>query len=585
MNVNGQSTPAPWDQERIFGYPKGLYVLFFTELWERFSYYGMRAILILFITSSVLDGGLGWTQGEALNLYANYTMFVYLVSIPGGFLADRVLGQKKAVMIGGGLLVLGHGVMAIPQLWSFYAALALIVAGVGFLKPNISTMVGGLYKPGDPERDKGFTFFYIGINIGAFLSGITVALVAGKFGWHAGFGLAGIGMLLGQIVFIWGQKYLKGVGDYVKPEQVAGKDGKKHDKPLTKIEKDRVVVLLLSFLIVIVFWGAFEQAGGSMNLYAQFKSDRVIDFLDYTVPAGVFQSLNAMYIIIFGMIVAGFWASRALKGKETSTLLKMGIGTIIMGLGFLFMSAAAAETQVSPDGKSMLIWLFLAYLFHTLGELCLSPTSLSFITKLAPLKYASLIMGIYWAATGIGNKLAGELGKMTTVEPIKIELNYQNLEKFAPSTDRKELGYFIVDVDVKQNNGELSVVSENSNQNLYQLWSFASDENQVKLNEMIRDIAPEFDDKVGLVFRMNPEEEKEEGAEILPNDKYNGVITVEQVENRQQLQTFTFIAGFAILFGVLLLVFFKKLKKLTHSAEDLNYTSDDDLEEVKKESV
>jgi POT family proton-dependent oligopeptide transporter len=397
--------PSGWGP--ITGHPKGLLILFFTEMWERFSYYGMRAILVLFIASSVVDGGLGWTDAEAVSLYGNYTMFVYLVAIPGGFLADRFLGQKKTVMLGGFLLVLGHGIMAIPAEWSFYTALVLIVLGVGALKPNISTMVGGLYRQGDVRRDKGFMIFYIGINLGAFLSGIAVAAVAAKWGWHAGFGLAGIGMLVGQIVFIWGQKYLVGVGDFVSTADK--KANQEPDKPLTKIEKDRIVVLLISFVIVIMFWGAFEQAGGLMNLFTNSKTDLHIALFNYTVPAGMFQSVNSFYIMILGTFVAGLWAKRALKGKESSTLLKMGLGTIIMGIGFVFMSAASIEA--GEAGKSSMTWLWLAYLFHTVGELCISPTALSFITKLAPVKYASLMMGVYFAATGLGNKVAGLLGE------------------------------------------------------------------------------------------------------------------------------------------------------------------------------
>lgn len=411
MNSNGQAPPAPWDQPKFAGHPVGLYILFMTEMWERFSYYGMRAILVLFITSTAIDGGLGWSNAEALSLYGNYTMFVYIMSIPGGWLADKVLGQKRSVMLGGVLLVLGHGVMAVPQIWAFYTALVLIVLGVGCLKPNISTMVGGLYKPGDPARDKGFTIFYIGINIGAFLAGILVAVVADIWGWHFGFGLAGIGMLLGLVVYLLGQKYLVGVGDYVPAERVTNTRGRTKEKPLTKVEKDRVIVLLISFLIVIVFWGAFEQAGGLMNLYANEKTDRFLGLFNYEIPAGAFQSVNSFFIIVLGTAIAGFWANRALKNKEASTLLKMGIGTIIMGIGFLFMSAASYETTISDDGKSMMLWLVLAYLFHTVGELCVSPTALSFITKLAPVKYASLMMGIYFAATGFGNKIAGLLGE------------------------------------------------------------------------------------------------------------------------------------------------------------------------------
>src|SRR6056297_1324116 len=203
------------DRGELWGHPKGLYILFFTELWERFSYYGMRAILVLYLISTVSgdNPGYGWEESDALVLYGWYTMMVYVMSIPGGWIADRFWGQKKTVLIGGLLLCAGHGILAVDHIYAFYAGLALIVLGVGGLKPNISTMVGGLYPPGDERRDKGFTIFYIGINIGAFLSALIVGYIGEKIGWHYGFGLAGIGMLLGQITFMAGQKYLKGVGE------------------------------------------------------------------------------------------------------------------------------------------------------------------------------------------------------------------------------------------------------------------------------------------------------------------------------------------------------------------------------------
>jgi len=396
--------------KKWFGHPAGLYILFFTELWERFSYYGMRAILVLFMVDSVGKGGLGWSNEQALALYGWYTMLVYLMSVPGGILADKGLGQKKTVLLGGLLLVAGHSVLAIPTLWAFYLGLALIVLGVGGLKANISTMVGGLYRPGDPMRDKGFTIFYIGINIGAFTSSLLVAWVAQQYGWHYGFGLAGIGMLLGQIVYMIGQKYLKGVGDY-SDGKFTSEDGTKRDRPLTKVEKDRVVVLVISFLIVIVFWGAFEQAGGLMNLYAQQKVDRLLEAFNYTVPAPWFQAANPFFIIIFGTLVASFWYRRRMRGKEESSIFKMAIGTMIMGAGFYFMTAAAMQAQNTPDGKAAMYWLIFAYLFHTIGELSVSPVALSYITKLAPVKYASIMMGVYFAATGLGNKVAGLLGE------------------------------------------------------------------------------------------------------------------------------------------------------------------------------
>ncbi len=398
----------PYFKSQILGQPTGLYVLFLTEMWERFSYYGMRAILTLYLVTKTTDAnsGLGWTNMEALELYGWYTMLVYLMSIPGGYIADKFIGQKKSVLIGGLVLIVGHAILAYQQMWAFYSGLVLIITGVGMLKPNISTMVGGLYKTGDIRRDKGFTIFYIGINIGAFLSSLIVGYVGEKIGWHYGFGLAGIGMSLGMMVYYFGQPYLKDVGNFLGDSKSINHKEDFH-KPLTKIEKDRIIVLFISFLLVIVFWGAFEQAGGLLNLYALEKTNR--EFMGMEIPASWFQSLVAFFIIVFGTAVARFWAIRKLEGKNASSIFKMLIGLIIMGTGFLFMSAAAA--QYESQGSSAMYWLVLAYLFHTFGELSLSPVALSFITKLAPLKYASVMMGIYFAMTGIGNKLAGLLGE------------------------------------------------------------------------------------------------------------------------------------------------------------------------------
>ena len=397
------------NREELWGHPKGLYILFFTELWERFSYYGMRAILVLYLISSMSgdNPGYGWDESDALVLYGWYTMAVYVMSIPGGWLADRFWGQKKTVLIGGLLLCAGHGILAVDHIYAFYAGLALIVLGVGGLKPNISTMVGGLYPPGDERRDKGFTIFYIGINIGAFLSALIVGYLGENYGWHYGFGLAGIGMLVGQAVFMWGRKFLEGVGENttdLSPAEIEARN-----KPLNSVERDRMKVMFISFLLIIVFWGSFEQAGGLMNIYTKQKTDLFIGFLDFTVPASWFQSVNAFFIITLGVPIASFWIWWQHKGKEPSSLFKMAIGVIIMGWGFLFMSAASL--QFEAEGSSAMYWLVLAYLFHTVGELCASPVALSFITKLAPLKYASFMMGAYFAATGLGNKLAGLLGE------------------------------------------------------------------------------------------------------------------------------------------------------------------------------
>ncbi len=450
-------------QRELFGHPIGLYVLFFTEMWERFSYYGMRALLVLYMTTTSLGTdprgpGLGWTEKEALALYGWYTMLVYVMSIPGGMIADKILGQKKAVLYGAIILCLGHAVLVLTDEWAFYTGLGLVILGVGLLKPNISTMVGGLYRKGDIRRDKGFSIFYIGINAGALLSTLVIGFVVKQWGWHAGFGLAGVVMFLGLINYIYGQKFLTKVGNIDKNRdktneisygQLYSRLGTSPTQLVTtiilgllsaygwyvlgwaygllfffltaiaalmmmiykdldsQVYKDRFLVLLVSFIMVIVFWGAFEQAGGLMNLYTDTKTNRVL--FGWKIPTVMFQSLNAGFIILFATAVANWWAKRKLKGKEASSLFKMAVGIIIIGFGFLFMVFAAMEFEKS--GTSSMIWLVLAYLFHTIGELCLSPVALSFITKLTPLKYASLMMGVYFAATGLGSKVAGIVGE------------------------------------------------------------------------------------------------------------------------------------------------------------------------------
>lgn len=463
-----ESLTKPAHKKKLFGHPVGLYILFFTEMWERFSYYGMRGILVLYLTAKTVgdNPGLGWLDAEALSLYGWYTMLVYVASIPGGIIADKIIGQKRAVMIGGFLLVAGHGILSVEEMWAFYTGLGLIVSGVGMLKPNISTLVGGLYRPGDEKRDKGFSIFYIGINVGAALASLVVAYVADIWGWHAGFGLAAIGMVLGQLVYLSGQGYLKEVGN--KPVKASREEGHvsigdifsqqfSKTTPLattvilavlstaaawffigeqriayilffiflsvvvgmmitiygdldSKEEKDRYLVLLLSFIIVIVFWGAFEQAGGLMNLYAQTRTDRFV--FGYEIPAAAFQFFNPFYIILFAVPVANFWLWWKHRGKEASSLFKMANGVIIMGLGFVFM--VFASMQYESLGKSAIYLLALAYLFHTIGELSASPVALSFITKLAPVRYGALMMGVYFAATGLGNKVAGLLGESAT---------------------------------------------------------------------------------------------------------------------------------------------------------------------------
>ncbi len=453
------------NQKEFLGHPVGLYILFLTEMWERFSYYGMRAILVLYLVAEVgiENAGLGWSNEDALALYGWYTMFVYVASIPGGIIADKIIGQKKAVFVGGMLLVAGHSVLAIEALWAFYTGLTLIVMGVGMLKPNISTMVGGLYpKDQHDKRDMGFYIFYMGINLGAAASALLVGYIGETIGWHYGFGLAGIGMALGQLTYWYGQRYLTHVGNLVVDER---DESEKVDGNLIasifkstnsiigfvitlcmgiyvwqvqgsldygllimglafavgvaivvyndgdRVEKDRILVTYLSFLIIIVFWGSFEQAGGLLNVYAAQKTDLALTE-NFTVPASWFQSVNAIFILIFATLVGSFWVWWKNRKKESSSLFKMAIGVIIMGWGFFFMSAASM--QYDAEGLSSMHWLVLAYLFHTIGELCASPVALSFITKLAPERWMAFMMGAYFAATGLGNKVAGLLGESAT---------------------------------------------------------------------------------------------------------------------------------------------------------------------------
>lgn len=455
------------DQKTLFGHPVGLFILFLTEMWERFSFYGMRAILVLYLVAETggINPGLGWTNDSAIALYGWYTMFVYVASIPGGIIADKFLGQRKSVLVGGLLLCAGHGILAVEEMWAFYSGLTLIVMGVGMLKPNISTMVGGLYpKNQQNKRDFGFYIFYMGINLGAAAAALLVGYIGENHGWHYGFGLAGIGMALGQITYLVGQKHISHVGNLVVEEKPkdAVVEGSLFSKIFTQknsligfsimallgvyiwvfhdswaygllviglafavgfaivvyndgnpIEKDRILVTYFSFLLIIIFWGAFEQAGGLMNIYASQKTNLMLG--SFEVPASWFQSVNAIFILTFATIVGSFWVWWKNRKKESSALFKMAIGIIIMGWGFFFMTMASIEVEYNEVGdiikKSGMQWLVLAYLFHTLGELCASPVALSFLTKLAPERWMAFMMGAYFAASGLGNKVAGLVGE------------------------------------------------------------------------------------------------------------------------------------------------------------------------------
>lgn len=406
----------------MLGHPKGLFLLFTTELWERFSYYAMRAILVLYLVDKVqTEGGhgLGWTQGDAISLYGTFTGLVYLTPLIGGWLADAYLGQRKAIMIGGALMAAGQFILALPHSWIpgsetmvFYIGLGTLIVGNGLFKPNISTMVGDLYEEGDHRRDGAFTIFYMGINVGAFLSGIIVGSVVAAYdgNFQMGFLCAGIGMVLSLIIqFIFAQKLLGDIGRYPaakleKEKNEAAGDVRK--EPLTKIERDRIKVIMIMGLFTIIFWAGFEQAGGLMNLFTNDFTDRMIG--GWEVPTTWFQSLNAMFIVIFAPVIASIWIR--LGKNEPNSPVKFALGLVLLGIGFLFMIGAVLEMGGDADAKSSMWWLVGAYFFHTMGELCLSPIGLSMVTKLAPLRIASLMMGAWFLFVAIANKVGGVVG-------------------------------------------------------------------------------------------------------------------------------------------------------------------------------
>lgn len=410
-------------EKTFLGHPRGLFLLFGTELWERFSYYAMRAILVLYLVDKVRSQGgygLGWDEADAINLYGTFTMSVFLTPLIGGWLADNFLGQRRAILIGGALMALGQFTLGTPHAWvpgheelAFYVGLTLLIAGNGFFKPNISTMVGDLYRTGDHRRDGAFTIFYMGINIGAFLSGIIVGSVVDYFDkdYQAGFICAGIGMVISIIIqLLFARRLLGDVGlAPVKNKDNAGTQQPK--QPLTKEEIDRIKVILVMGLFTIIFWAGFEQAGGLMNIYADRFTDRTIG--DFTVPTTWFQSLNPLFIVLCAPILGALWIK--MGSKEPSSPVKFGFGLLLMGFGFIFMIGAAMQ-QGQEGAKASMWWLVAAYLFHTLGELCLSPIGLSMVTKLAPVKLASLFMGVWFLFTALANKAAGVIGSLIGIE-------------------------------------------------------------------------------------------------------------------------------------------------------------------------
>ncbi len=466
--ANGTNGDGP----TFFGHPKGLSTLFFTEMWERFSYYGMRALLIIFMSAPVLDGGFGFDDKISGAIYGLYTMGVYLLALPGGWVADRLFGLKKSVWYGGIIIALGHFTMALPGIVklfglssgmdvsafdtnSFFVGLILVVLGTGLLKPNISAIVGDLYEGKDgAKRDAGFSLFYMGINIGALIAPIITGLLA-KTDWHLGFGIAGFGMVLGLIQYKLTSHHLDGYGDFTPPkdekeaQQLKSVGNKAKvifglcigflvlafagiipiDAPtiagasgviiaivgfgylayvalfggLDETEKKKVVAIGIIFAFAAVFWSGFEQAGSTLNLFAERFTDKSV--FGWEMPAAWFQSINSIFIIIFAPVFGAMWVWLAKKNLDPRSPIKFAMGLVLLGIGFFVMYFA---TKIAASGNlAAPTWLIFTYMFHTFGELSLSPVGLSLITKLAPKKFSGQMMGIWFLATSLGNLLAG----------------------------------------------------------------------------------------------------------------------------------------------------------------------------------
>ena len=438
-----------------FGQPRGLSTLFFTELWERFSYYGMRGILVLFMTNAVVNGGMGLTDGTAAAIYGLYTAGVYFAALPGGWIADRLIGQRQAVFIGGVIIAAGHFSMAVPTTTMFFAGMGLIIIGTGLLKPNVSAIVGDLYPEGGASRDAGFSIFYMGINIGAFAGPLICGFLGEQVDWHLGFSAAGIGMILGLIQYSFGRKHLRGAGE-LRADYKGSADHSRSWKVLgygiavvvalvlgavvlqnsgtVKMtlqgvaqsaggvillvavvyfgyvllfggldsgQKKRVGAIAVFFLASALFWSGFEQAGSSMNLFADRLTDRSIG--GWEAPASWLQSVNALFIILLAPVFGTLWLW--LGARNPSIPTKFALGLMQLGAGFLVLAWGASFTEdgslVSP------MWLIVTYFLHTTGELCVSPVGLSTVTKLSPKRFVGQMMGIWFLATALGNLIAG----------------------------------------------------------------------------------------------------------------------------------------------------------------------------------
>lgn len=459
--IDGTGGAATNPDKGFFGHPRGLSTLFFTEMWERFSYYGMRAILLLYMTKLATEGGLGFDEKYAGLIYATYVSSVWYLPLIGGWMADKFFGARRAVLIGGIIIACGHYSMAINTIPNFYGGLILIACGTGLLKPNISAMVGQLYSEGDPRRDAGFSIFYMGINLGAFLSPIVVGFLAQgvwfreklasigftpESAWHFGFGAAGVGMTLGLLQYVIGRKRLSTVGAQPEKPTVAVADGQNGSDSVTLVlgvvggvigaalglffgdaaisalfpcvvgffagyligicrslagdELKRVLVIFILFVFSIVFWMTYEQAGSSLTLFADRLTEKAI--LGWQYPSSWFQSVPALFVIIFAPVMAAVW--QGLGNRQPTSPGKFTIGLFFAGMAFVVITIASTLTgggRVSP------MWLVVVYFLQTIGELCLSPVGLSTVTKLSPARMVGLMLGVWFLSISIGSYIAG----------------------------------------------------------------------------------------------------------------------------------------------------------------------------------
>jgi POT family proton-dependent oligopeptide transporter len=449
------STPSSAPSSATFlGHPRGLATLFFTEMWERFTYYGMRAVLVLFLVAAVSSGGFGIDDKTATAIYGLYTAGVYLAALPGGWVADRLIGARRAVLIGGIAIAIGNALLAAsttPR--GFYLGLVVIVFGVGLLKPNVSAMVADLYPEGGARLDAGFTLFYMGINLGAAIGPFVIAEAQEWIGPRAGFGAAALFMALGVVQYVFTQHYLGSAGTFTATPTTGQRRqwvqmwialalamlalaavtfgwiavnplGLAHATTaiilatavlffgylffaanLSAEEKRRALVIVVLFLGSALFWSGYEQAGSSLNLFAERYTDRTLEVLHFVIPAAWFQALNPVFVISFAPVVAWVWLALARRGLNTSAPAKFAIGVILMGSGFLVMAAAAAI--VAGGSKALPYWLIMTYFLHTIGELCLSPVGLSYVTKLSPKRFVGQMMGMWFLSLSLGNLAAG----------------------------------------------------------------------------------------------------------------------------------------------------------------------------------